>query len=477
MSQASVLTVPADRDTRSTILATGRRVMGAKGFSAVGLSEILGEAGVPKGSFYHYFGSKDAFGEAMLDAYFEDYLREMDLVVTKPGLTGAERLMLYFANWRETQGAMDCQGRCLTVKLAAEVSDLSETMRRGLKAGTDGVIARLAAMIGAGVDDGSHLFPVFPYDHFHKLTDEDIAALYAFLMVQPAVEAPEHENSVPFPLNIRLLQAGWKLLFFHPEPFRADPSRSAAWNRGAYLAQGLSHCGACHTPRNALGGEQHGKAFAGAAIDGWIAPPLDAGNPAPVAWSKDELAAYLGTGVSRYHGTAAGPMAPVVHGLAQLPPADVEALATYFADVAGTAGKTVDPAPALAKALAAGRTGTGLTYDRSARLYAAACASCHYNGVDTKTGSAHPLRPELALNNALNLDDPTNLIQVMVHGIDARDGAPGVVMPAFGHLRDADLAAIAGYLRATRTNKAPWTDLDQKIAAVRAQAAAQAKGE
>jgi mono/diheme cytochrome c family protein len=97
--------------------------------------------------------------------------------------------------------------------------------------------------------------------------------------------------------------------------------------------------------------------------------------------------------------------------------------------------------------------------------------------VDTKTGGAHPLRPELALNNALNLDDPTNLIQVMVHGIDARDGAPGVVMPAFGHFSDADLAAIAGYLRATRTNKAPWTDLDQKIAAVRAQAAAQAKGE
>lgn len=354
-------------------------------------------------------------------------------------------------------------------------TNITPDARTGI--GTWSQAAFTRAMREGVARDGSHLFPVFPYDHFHKLTDEDISALYAFLMVQPAVEAPEHENSVPFPLNIRLLQAGWKLLFFHPEPFRADPSKSAAWNRGAYLAQGLSHCGACHTPRNALGGEQHGKAFAGAAIDGWIAPPLDASNPAPVAWSKDELAAYLGTGVSRYHGTAAGPMAPVVHGLAQLPPADVEALATYFADVAGTAGKTVDPAPALAKALAAGKTGTGLTYDRPARLYAAACASCHYNGVDTKTGGAHPLRPELALNNALNLDDPTNLIQVMVHGIDARDGAPGVVMPAFGHLRDADLAAIAGYLRATRTNKAPWTDLDQKIAAVRAQAAAQAKGE
>jgi mono/diheme cytochrome c family protein len=348
-------------------------------------------------------------------------------------------------------------------------TNISPDVKTGIGAWSKEAFRR--AMREGVARDGSHLLPAFPYEHFSKLTDQDIDDIYAFLMVQPAVEASPRENTVPFPLNIRALQAGWKLLFFHPKPFTADPARSAAWNRGAYLAEGLSHCGACHTPRNMLGGERHDRAFGGAAIDGWIAPPLDGSDPAPVAWSQDELAAYLGTGVSQYHGTAAGPMAPVVHGLARLPASDVQAIATYFADLDGSAGKSVDPAPALTRAAAANRMGTGLTYDRAARLYAAACASCHYNGADSKGGArVNPLRPELALNNALNLDDPTNLIQVMLHGIDARDGAPGVVMPAFGHLKDGDIAQIAAWLRATRTGKAPWPDLDKTVAAVRAQA-------
>jgi TetR/AcrR family transcriptional repressor of nem operon len=144
-----------EKDTRSAILATGQQIMGRKGFSAVGLAEILGEAGVPKGSFYHYFGSKDAFGEAMLVAYFDEYLAEIDAISAKPGLTSAERLMIYFANWREAQGAFDCQGRCLAVKLGAEVADLSEPMRLALKAGTGEIIARLQTLIEAGVSDGS----------------------------------------------------------------------------------------------------------------------------------------------------------------------------------------------------------------------------------------------------------------------------------------------------------------------------------
>lgn len=144
-----------EKDTRSVILATGQAIMSRRGFSAVGLTEILTGAGVPKGSFYHYFGSKDAFGEAMLTDYFEDYLGEVDAILAKPGLTGAERLMVYFANWREAQGAFDCQGRCLAVKLGAEVSDLSEPMRLALKTGTTGIIERLAVMIEAGLMDGS----------------------------------------------------------------------------------------------------------------------------------------------------------------------------------------------------------------------------------------------------------------------------------------------------------------------------------
>src|SRR4051812_32919459 len=99
-----------EKDTRAAILATGQKIMSRKGFSAVGLTEILAGAGVPKGSFYHYFGSKDAFGEAMLAAYFEDYLADMDALSTRQGLTGAERLMLYFAMWRENQSVFDCQG-------------------------------------------------------------------------------------------------------------------------------------------------------------------------------------------------------------------------------------------------------------------------------------------------------------------------------------------------------------------------------
>ncbi|MCC2978324.1 TetR/AcrR family transcriptional regulator [Sphingomonas sp. PL-96] len=142
-------------DTRSAILTSGQSIMSRKGFSGVGLNEILSSAGVPKGSFYHFFPSKDAFGEAMLATYFDDYLAEMEQIFGKPGLTAAERLMLYFANWRENQGASDCQGRCLAVKLGAEVADLSEPMRLALKVGTAGIVSRLTAALEVGVADGS----------------------------------------------------------------------------------------------------------------------------------------------------------------------------------------------------------------------------------------------------------------------------------------------------------------------------------
>lgn len=150
-----MVTTTLEKDTRAAILSTGQKIMSHKGFSAVGLTEILGAAGVPKGSFYHYFGSKDAFGEAMLSSYFDEYHAEMDTLWAKPGLTWAERLMLYFANWRESQAAFDCQGRCLAVKLGAEVSDLSEPMRLALKSGTAGIISRMKEAVEAGIADGS----------------------------------------------------------------------------------------------------------------------------------------------------------------------------------------------------------------------------------------------------------------------------------------------------------------------------------
>ena len=154
----TVMSTQAHQDTsgvRRNILATGQRIMAGRGFSAVGLNEILAEAGVPKGSFYHYFGSKDAFGEAILAAYFEDYIADLDETLRRPGLTMAERLMAYWQQWQETQSFSDCQGKCLAVKLGPEVADLSEAMRSALKQGTTGIINRLRTAIATGVAEGS----------------------------------------------------------------------------------------------------------------------------------------------------------------------------------------------------------------------------------------------------------------------------------------------------------------------------------
>jgi TetR/AcrR family transcriptional repressor of nem operon len=142
-------------DIRDNILAVGQRIMSGKGFSAVGLNEILTEAKVPKGSFYHYFSSKDAFGEALLSTYFDDYLAGMDSTMRQPGLTMAQRLMDYFDQWRANQSFLDCQGKCLAVKLAAEVADLSEPMRAVLNRGTSSITARLTEAIEQGVAEGS----------------------------------------------------------------------------------------------------------------------------------------------------------------------------------------------------------------------------------------------------------------------------------------------------------------------------------
>jgi len=146
---------PEMTDVRQHILDTAQRIMGSKGFSAVGLNEILAAADVPKGSFYHYFASKDAFGEALLESYFTAYLQSVDATLSSSGLTAAQQLMAYWENWRETQANCDPTGKCLAVKLGAEVADLSEAMRAVLKRGTSGIIARLAAAIERGIAEKS----------------------------------------------------------------------------------------------------------------------------------------------------------------------------------------------------------------------------------------------------------------------------------------------------------------------------------
>jgi mono/diheme cytochrome c family protein len=317
--------------------------------------------------------------------------------------------------------------------------------------------------------DGAHLLPVFSFDHFTKLSDDDVRALYAYFMTRKPIHAPARPNGIPFPFNIRYLQAGWKLLFFRPGRFEPDVTKSAEWNRGAYLALGLSHCGACHTPRNLLGAERPGDVYGGAVVDNWVAPPLTAANPTPAPWTREELYAYLRTGVSKLHGTAAGPMFPVVQGLAALPDSDVRAIATYFADVDKAADRLPYVSGAVSLAMSNALAKEGDQFDRDARLYTVACASCHYN----RDNAPLAARPDLALNSATHLSDPSNLIQVILRGISADEGMPGVVMPAFGGaLSDDDVARIAAYLRRTRTDLPPWPDLATKIAEIRRQQSA-----
>jgi mono/diheme cytochrome c family protein len=320
-----------------------------------------------------------------------------------------------------------------------------------------------------GVDrNGAHLFPAFPFDHFTKMADDDVDAIYAYLMTEvKPVRSETKPNTLPFPLNQRALQAGWKLLFVDFGRYRPDPRKSEPWNRGAYLAEGVTHCGACHTPRNALGAEKSER-YAGANIDEWIAPALTAANPSAVPWTASEFTRYLKTGSGIYHGIAAGPMGPVVHaGLNALPDSDLNAIAAYFGDI--VRAPDIDPAqnPLVQASLQAGRPDPAYRKDLGERLYATACAACHYNAKEVIAG-----RPDLAINSSTRLDQPDNLIHVILGGVKADEGTTGVVMPAFRTaLSDVQIAAVAAYLRNNQANLTPWPDLTDKVTKIRAQRA------
>jgi mono/diheme cytochrome c family protein len=315
--------------------------------------------------------------------------------------------------------------------------------------------------------DGSHLFAAFPFNAYTELRDDDVKALYAYLMTRPAVSATVPPMTVPFPLNVRFLQEGWKILCFRSGRYRPDPARDAQWNRGAYLAQAVSDCGGCHTPRNALGGEKLRDAYSGTVVDNWIAPPLTEANPSPIPWTQEHLFSYLRTGVDPLHGAVAATMTPTIRDALDLPVVpddDVRAIALYMSDIDRAGSRESGVETATKEALQNSSFGSGQDYDPDADLYASACLSCHYNNGTVPLAA----RPELALNSALTLPEPTNFIQAVLRGIGSTDGAPGLVMPAYASsLSDAELARLAAYLRRTRTTRPPWTDLERKVSAAR----------
>src|SRR5436190_18603918 len=229
----------------------------------------------------------------------------------------------------------------------------------------------------SGVDrNGAHLYPTFPYDHFTHVSDEDDRALYAYLMTRRPVRAPARDNQLSFPFNQRVAVAGWKLLFLRHGTYQPDAAKSAEWNRGAYLVEGLAHCGSCHTPRNSLGAERTRAAFAGGDVDNWHAYAINGQSPAPVPWDADALFGYLRHGWHPDHGVARGPMAEVVSNLSEVPESDVRAIATYMASVFGPPTPEAKRRGDDVRAQAKSQQATPPTSNAGgASLYAAACAT------------------------------------------------------------------------------------------------------
>lgn len=331
-----------------------------------------------------------------------------------------------------------------------------------------------------GVDrQGRHLYPAFPYDHFTLLGDDDIHALYAFFMTREPIRAERPTNDLTFPLNIRMLVAGWKLLFLQRAAFQSDRSQSAQWNRGAYLTQGLAHCGACHTPRSALGAEQKKEYLAGGNIEGWHAPAINAASRAPVPWTADSLFRYLRHGASDRHEVAAGPMAPVVHNLGGVPESDVKAIATYVASIMGQPAaerqERADKALAIARAAETAigpyvpepdkqaRASTEAKVQSGAQLYAGSCAVCH-SAAQRPPGAASSNALHLSLSSSVSLPTPTNLIRIILQGMAPPDGERGSFMPGFaGAYTDAQIASLVTYLRASYSDGPEWRDVEREV--------------
>jgi mono/diheme cytochrome c family protein len=311
--------------------------------------------------------------------------------------------------------------------------------------------------------DGQHLYPTFPYDHFTNVTDEDDRALYAYLMTRQPARAPARQNQLSFPLDQRFVIAGWKLLFLRHGTYQPDPAQSAEWNRGAYLVEGLAHCGACHTPRNALGAERKSAEFAGGDVENWHAYAINAQSPAPVPWNADALFAYLRDGWHPDHGVARGPMAQVVANLSAVPESDVRAIATYMAGVFGAPPdrkRGADDVLAQVKSPSA----QALTSNAAgAAIYAAACATCHETGRPLPYGGVN-----LALSTTISAPDARNAANIVLSGIRPVEGERSPIMPGFGgSMNDDQIAALLNYMRARFSDKPAWTGVEKTVADAR----------
>ncbi|EPQ0226307.1 c-type cytochrome [Pseudomonas aeruginosa] len=298
--------------------------------------------------------------------------------------------------------------------------------------------------------NGKQLYPAMPYAAYTKVTREDNLALWAYLRTVQPVQNEVETNQLPFPFNVRLSMKAWNWLNFTEGEFEPDAEKSEQWNRGAYLVQGLGHCGSCHTPKNLIGGDRRDGTLKGGELQGWMAPNIS--NTAHVGlaeWTEDDIVQYLKTGANRYD-IASGPMAEAVEKSTQYwRDADLKAVAVYLKSLDHEHEKP-EPLGANDPIMTAGRS-----------LYEDRCSACH-----TPDGEGIPtLFPKLANAPLVNARDAVSIIRVVLAGNRAgtTDAAPtGPAMPSFAwNLSDENIADVLTYVRNSWGNAAPAVSADE----------------
>lgn len=321
--------------------------------------------------------------------------------------------------------------------------------------------AQFAAALQRGDAPSQHLYPAMPYPSFSTLDARDVDALYQYFMYGVAASPkPAPETRLPFPFNQRWAMVLWRLAFSRHGTFTPQPSRTEAWNRGAYLVQGLGHCGACHTPRgpgyNELGYDESSPLYlTGAQNDHWFAPNLTGDRGGGLGrWSEDDIVAFL-RGRHDARAFAFGAMAPVIGESTQaLSDADLQAIAVYLKSLPARASSgAFDDAPAT-RAVTAQELQTGEPERPGAGVYLAFCAKCHG---DDGTGTAGKA-PALAGSSLALSRDPTSALRIVIEGSASAtlsDGAPPRKMPGFrGQLSDAEIAQVVSFVRDAWGNQA-----------------------
>lgn len=398
-------------------------------------------------------------------------LSEVNTELNRPELIERGRYLAVLGDCKACHTAPEGQpfagGRAMTIPVLGTLytSNITPDIQAGIGSWSLAEFDR-ALRRGIGKDD-RHLYPAMPYEAYAKVTDEDIRALYAYFLfgVQPIHDQPP-PNEIRRALSARWPLAAWNWLFVDSRVYEPKAGKSEAWNRGAYLVQGLAHCGECHTPRGLAfqekADDETGKGFlaGGPVLDGWEAYNI---TPDPVSgignWSAAQLTQYLQTGHVNRLAQAGGPMAEAIeNSLSQMKDADIAAIVTYLRSIPPMKGKARQArhrvgTPASDVVI---KRGNPLVYDAvpynpklrpdGARLYLGLCATCH--GVDG-TGSADGYYPALLHNSTVGAVSDHNLRQSILHGVRRTVNGHEKMMPGFAHqLNDEEMERLVRYLRA-----------------------------